>query len=182
MRVIKRKLFFAWQFEEEESWLNEMSKQGLHLVAVNPLLLKYEFEQRKDKEYTYRLEFLDDLPSSRKGLDYLQFLSDLGVEQVGSFMRWVYLRKNKSSGQFHLHSDLSSRIKYFKRIRMLFIALSPLMFINTINLINTYLRTKSGVIFGLSGLTIIVATFFVTGILTMNSKIKNLDKNSNIWE
>jgi len=182
MRVIKRKLFFAWQFEEEEAWLNEMSKKGLHLVAVSPLQIKYEFEKLENKEYTYRIEFLEDLPSSRKGQDYLNFLDELEIEQVGSYIRWVYLRKDKAKGIFELHSDVKSKIEHYKRIRMLFLVFTPLMVANVINMINLYSRAKSSFSLLPTGLTIIVTTLLANGIWIMNNKIKELNSKSGIWE
>jgi hypothetical protein len=182
MRIIKRKLFWAWQFEKEEAWLNENSKEGQHLVAVSPLQIKYEFDQDPSKEYTYRIEFLDDLPSSRKGRDYLEFLEELEVEQIGSYLRWVYLRKDKDKGEFELHSDLDSKIKHFKRVRVLFLVLLPMIIINMINMINLFNRTKNLFSFLAAGLTIIVAMLFITGFSSMSSKIKELDLNKNIWE
>lgn len=42
MRQTIRKLFWVWDFDKEEKWLNEMAAKGLSLVAVG--FCKYEFE------------------------------------------------------------------------------------------------------------------------------------------
>ena len=42
MRKTIRKWFWAWDFEKEEKWLNEMAAKGLALVGVG--FCKYEFD------------------------------------------------------------------------------------------------------------------------------------------
>ena len=34
MRFSAHRLFFAWDFEEEEQWLNEMASKGMNLQGV----------------------------------------------------------------------------------------------------------------------------------------------------
>ena len=43
MKKVIYKLFFAWNFEKEEQWLNEMASKGLVLTYAG--LGKYEFEE-----------------------------------------------------------------------------------------------------------------------------------------
>ena len=42
MRQVIHKWFWAWEFEKEEQWLNEMSAKGLALVGIG--YCRYEFE------------------------------------------------------------------------------------------------------------------------------------------
>jgi hypothetical protein len=114
MSIIIYKWFWAWNFDKEEKWLNEMSEKGLQLTDVKAI--RYKFDEGKTNEYTYRIELLDNLPSSKKSRDYLRFLEETGVEMIGSYLRWVYLRKKKSEGDFDLFSDLDSRISHLTRI------------------------------------------------------------------
>ena len=41
MRQTIHKLFWAWEFDKEEKWLNEMAARGLCLVSIG--FCKYEF-------------------------------------------------------------------------------------------------------------------------------------------
>ena len=115
MRTTLRKWFWAWDFDKEETWLNEMSTLGLQLVAIG--IGKYTFEQGTPGEYTVRLELLDNMPGHGESMQYIRFIEDTGAEYIGSVMRWVYFRKKTAQGiPFDLFSDIDSRIAHLKRI------------------------------------------------------------------
>lgn len=119
MRKTIIKWFWAWGFDKEEKWLNEMSENGLQLVNVS--FIKYVFEEGTPKEYTYRLEFLENFPSHAESVQYIKFLEETGAEHIASVNRWAYFKKKSSDGQFDLFSDIDSRIKHLNRISLLFI-------------------------------------------------------------
>ena len=113
------KLYWAWQFDKEEKWLNECSAKGLHLCDVG--ILRYTFEVGNPGAYSHKLELLENWPSHPESVAYIQFLEDTGVEMVGSLLRWVYFRKKSDLKAFDLYSDLDSRIEHLNRITMLFL-------------------------------------------------------------
>lgn len=115
MRHTVYKLFFAWDYKKEEKWLNEMSAKGMHLAGIG--LCRYVFQEGTRGEYTYRIELLKELPSHPESISYIRFLEETGVEHIGSFMRWIYLRKKTSDSVFDLYSDYKSRINHLKRIK-----------------------------------------------------------------
>ncbi len=119
------KWFWAWSFETEEKWLNEMSAKGMQLVSVG--LCKYTFEESTPSEYIYRLELLENVPSHPASMSYIHFLEETGVQHIGSVLRWVYLRKKATEGEFNLFSDIDSKIKHYKRLYTLLFAA---MFLN----------------------------------------------------
>ena len=108
------KLFMAWQFEEEEQWLNQMSRQGWQLEKTNGLL--YTFQQGGMDQYQYRVQMVDSL--SKAG-DYLQFLSEAGIEHVGTCFNglWIYLRKQNNGEPFELFSDTTSQLRHLQKIK-----------------------------------------------------------------
>ncbi len=108
------KLFMAWQFEEEEQWLNQMSRQGWQLEKTNGLL--YTFQQGGMDKYQYRVQMVDSL--SKSG-DYLQFLSEAGIEHVGTCFNglWIYLRKQNNGEPFELFSDTTSQLHHLQKIK-----------------------------------------------------------------
>ena len=120
MRRTIRKLFFVWDFDKEEKWLNEMAAKGLCLVSVG--FCKYEFEDCVPGEYRICLQLLDKLPKHPEMQKYIEFMEQTGAEHIGSFTRWVYYRRKASDGDFELFSDNTSRIKYLSSI-LSFIAL-----------------------------------------------------------
>ena len=94
------KLFFVWDFEKEERWLNEMAQEGW--VLDNTGFSFYTFVRCEPGEYIIRLEMN---PSS----DYRAFVKEL-----------VYFRRKAELGSFELLSDIDSRLTHLSRInRML---------------------------------------------------------------
>ena len=122
MRKVIRKCFLAWQFDQEEKWLNEMASKGLGLVAIG--FCRYEFEQCTPGEYQYRIELLGHKPTHPESVQYIKFVEDTGAEQIGSYMRWVYFRKKTDNGSFDLFSDNASRIRHLGRIIALLVAVN----------------------------------------------------------
>ena len=121
MRQVVHKVFFAWQAELEEDWLNRMARDGWALTEVG--IFRYVFEKSDPGEYTYRLELLEESPGSKKSLAYLNFLHETGIETIGTILRWAYLRKSTKLGAFELYSDLNSRVAYHRRLRAFFLTL-----------------------------------------------------------
>lgn len=105
------KLFFVWDFEKEERWLNEMVQEGW--VLDNTGFSFYTFVRCEPGEYIIRLEMN---PSS----DYRAFVKELGAEYIGGCVNWVYFRRKAELGSFELLSDIDSRLTHLSRInRML---------------------------------------------------------------
>lgn len=114
MRYTVHKLFWAWEFDKEENWLNEMSAKGLQLVGVG--IFRYIFEEGTPGEYCFRIELLEKHPEHALARRYIGFLEETGVEYIGNVLRWGYFRKKASKGPFDLFSDLDSRIKHLGKI------------------------------------------------------------------
>ncbi len=110
MRKTIHKLFFIWNFDKEQQWLNQMAAKGLALVSVG--FCKYEFEDCIPGEYRVCLQLLEKSPRNPEMQKYIEFLEQTGAEHVGSFTRWVYFRKKASTGDFELFSDNASKVKY----------------------------------------------------------------------
>lgn len=108
------KLFWAWEPDKEEAWLNEMSARGLVLSKIR--WHRYTFEKREPGTYAVRLEFLNGATWTNLTQNYLQFMEDTGAEYLGRRRQWTYFRKPLSSGGFDLFSDMDSRIRHLNRI------------------------------------------------------------------
>lgn len=111
MKVVRK---FFLDFEKEEKFLNDMSTKGYAMKKYT--FGKYVFEETEKNEYKYRIEFLNNEVSHKDSKQYIAFLSEMGIECVASYWNWVYLRKK--DGDFDMYSDLDSRIKHYKKIRM----------------------------------------------------------------
>ena len=108
MKTIIHKWFWAWDFDKEEQWLNEMSSKGLALTSVG--YCRYEFVPCEPGEYTVRLEMRNHDEA------YLSFMAETGAEYVGRVTKWIYFRKKTELGAFELFSDLESRIAYLNQM------------------------------------------------------------------
>jgi hypothetical protein len=180
MRHTMHKLFFAWDFEKEEAWLNEMSAKGLQLVSVG--FCKYQFEEGERGEYTYRLELLENLPSNPESVSYIRFLEETGVEHIGSVLRWVYFRKKAADGKFEIYSDIDSRIRHYRRILLIFFAVTPINIMNIFNTLNSYLVRDLPVYLVYFVLSSVIVLLLSYGILKMIWKIHRLKKEKIIRE
>ena len=86
------KIFFVWEYDKEEKWLNKMSAEGWQLIKGSSF--RYLFEKGEPNEYEYKLELLDEEPDTLKSKNYIDFLKEANIENVGKCRNWIYLRKN----------------------------------------------------------------------------------------
>ena len=179
MRQVIHKVFWAWEAEKEQAWLNEMAAKGMALVAVG--FCRYEFEACQPGEYQYCLELLMNHPNHPESRQYLQFLEDTGVEHVGSYLRWVYLRKRTQDGPFELYSDNESRIKHVTLIIRLLAGLGIANL--TIGLYNVILACTFGLPINWMGLVnLLISAFLGWGAWRLMQKRKRLQSESQIYE
>ena len=156
VRTIK-KVFFVWEYEKEEKWLNEMSALGLQLCGVG--FCTYHFEEATPGEYVYRLEMLDNWPTHVESIQYIRFLEETGVEHVGSILRWVYFRKKTNGEAFDIYSDVSSRISHLNRMLLLLGIVAATNLVASFNMLHSWIRS------GASSPLIILSVCFTASLL-----------------
>ena len=182
MRKVIHKLFWAWGFEKEEAWLNDMASKGLVLISMG--FCKYEFDQCLSGEYTIRLELLENPPAHAESQQYISFLEETGAEHIGGIMRWAYFRKKTTEGAFDLYSDMDSRIKHYSNIInfLAFISIFNLL-IGSVNLILFCLKLSifnNINIFGIINIAFGLVCGF--GCLRVNKKRRRLMEEKQIYE
>ena len=180
MRTTIRKLFWAWDFEKEEQWLNEMAAEGLSLVFTG--YCRYDFEETEPGEYRVAMELLPHKPSHPESRQYLRFLEEAGIETVGSWMRWIYVRKKADGGEFTLFSDRKSRIEHLVRIIVLigFIAGTNL-YIGFYNFM-IWTQFHYGVSLAACCLSAAVGLFSTFGAVRLGVKAIRLAKETQVYE
>ena len=99
--------------EKEEQWLQEMAAQGQALIHYK--WVHYVFEPCEPGEYLYRVEFLEHMAYRPESRLYLQFLEDMDIECVGTWMHWAVLRKKNSGEPFQILTDYDSRIRQCRK-------------------------------------------------------------------
>lgn len=156
------KLFYIWNFDKEEIWLNKMANQGWVLDSVG--LYTYKFIQCDSEEYTVRLEMhsYDD--------NYIDFMRETGAEYVGQrMMKWIYFRKKVSNGEFYIFSDLDSKINHLNRIgKILFIVGILNLIIGAVNSFFIYLN--------IAWINLFCATLLMYGLGRIHGKKEALEK------
>ena len=118
------KLFFAWQDEKEQVWLEQMAAHGWVLDEVG--LIRYTFCKQEPQQIRYRLDYQEI-----KGNDLLEYLSlftDAGWEYKGRMNNWFYFAaKDPETGE--IYTDTQSKIEKYKRVlRTLLIACFPVTY------------------------------------------------------
>lgn len=116
------KLFWAWQDNEENKWLEKMAEEGWELLKYN--LMVYTFEKTEPKKYIYRTDFKSN--QKRDLQEYLTLFKDAGWEHVTEYAGWHYFRTEPGKAKIlDIYSDKGSKIEMFKRL--LFFLLMPFM-------------------------------------------------------
>lgn len=180
MRQTIRKLFWIWEFDKEEKWLNEMSLKGLQLSAVG--LCKYVFDEGIPGEYSVRLELLENLPTQAESVQYIKFIEDTGAEYIGSITRWVYFRKKSTEGGFNLFSDIDSRIKHLKRILTLASVSCISAFLVSISNLSIYLNNGAAPNIFFSILFTLLGILIGCGFRQIYRKMSKLKKERELHE
>ena len=160
------KLFFVWDFEKEERWLNEMALEGWALSSVG--FCRYTFERTEPGEYVIRLEM--------HGADeeYLSFMRESGAEYVGRVIQWIYFRKKAELGTFEVFSDLDSRLDHLTRVEKMLKA------IGLLNLLTGAINVINGSLIGLVNL--LLSTLLMYGLGRITGKREELEEERQIRE
>ena len=179
MRTTIHKVFWAWNFDKEEKWLNEMAAKGLCLISVG--LFRYDFEDCEPGEYQIRMQLLKNLPGNPESRKYIEFLESTNIEHIGSIAPWVYFRKKTADGKFELFSDIESRIKHLTLI------INTILFLAVLNLLSGIYNISLAIAFhntfNYIGLVNIAIAFFIAfGILKLRKKRSTLKKESQLFE
>lgn len=118
MRRVIHKIFWVWQLEKEQAWINEMASHGYSLEHAGRLT--FEFEETEADLYTYKTLFLKGWADSEENRKYMKFLEEMGIKVV-CFINypgacWVYTRALKKDfpDGIDLFSDIDSKINSMK--------------------------------------------------------------------
>ena len=118
--MIRFRLYF--DKDKETAWLNEMSGCG---GAMNGFFAGfYRFEKCEPGEYTYQIDFGDELYNVSD--EYRGLMEDIGAEIVALWGYWIILRKPAAEGPFELYTDPESMIEHYTKIRRMFKAVTML--------------------------------------------------------
>lgn len=100
--------FTIADYEQEEMWLNAMSRGGWHLTNVTGIF--YTFEKGEAGEYVYKLDLPKEQMTDGEVTEYYKFLEECGIEVVCNFKSWRYLRKKSNTGEFTLADNTLTKL------------------------------------------------------------------------
>lgn len=112
------KFRFYYDKDNEERFLNEMSKKGYFLKKL--ILGFHSFEKIDETDYTYKIDLIND-KSDKELHDYIDLIEESGAEYVQRWGVWAYFRKK---GEFELYTDVESQMKFYSRINKMFALLA----------------------------------------------------------
>lgn len=160
------KVFFVWDFEKEEQWLNTMAQSGWVLDRIG--FCTYRFVPCAPGEYTVRMEM------HQKDENYLRFLEEAQVEYIGRIFQWVYFRRKAQYGSFELFSDLDSKIAHLRRIGRMLSAVGAANLL--IGIVNSWNPTHIGWV------NLLCATLLMYGLGRIHGKMEALESQRMLME
>lgn len=117
-KMTKFRMFF--NTDRETKWLNRMAEQGWAMTGFS--FGFYRFEKCEPGEYIYQVDAAEKMFSVSK--DYRQFMEEMGVEIVGIWGCWIFLRRKAEEGPFQLYTDVESSYEYYTKARNAFLTAS----------------------------------------------------------
>lgn len=168
--IKKNRWFWPWQDEQEESWLSELARQGLHLQKPD-IFGTYTFRTAEPCEVVYRLDFTRLKKTERE--NYWQLFQDAGWEHVGEMSGWQYFRRPVRPGESaEIFSDNESKIQKYKRLLTQMTAMLPVL----IMLYVAVNQSNSGSFWIMLGSLLYIGLMVIYGIsmVKINDRIKTL--------
>ena len=192
MRRVIHKIFWVWQLEKEQAWINEMASHGYSLEHAGRLT--FEFEETEPNKYIYKEIFLKGGGESAENLKYFKFLEEMGIKVVCYINYpgtcWVYTRalKEEYPDGIELYSDIDSKINYQKVMAgyLIFVIAFTLFaaLLNTSIVVSSLLRNNMLMTVNLICAILMLALCVASVIAAVKAfiKIGNLKKERKIHE
>ena len=175
----KFKWFWAWQDEEEETWLRGMSQQGWHLMSVG-LPGFYSFARGEARNYVYRLDYVN---SKADFVEYVQLFQDAGWEHLGAMGGWQYFRTQALPGKTpDIYTDVESKIQKYRRVLGYLLPFFPLWIIFSNNVADRALESaEAGGLLRVLGALFFIFFFsfmllYFYAIIRLGQRIRQLKK------
>lgn len=110
------KFRLSYHKDDDIAWLNQLSKEGFAMTGFFAGF--WHFDTCSPGEYEYQIDLSDRFFGVRS--DYLELMQEMGIEYLGKFGFWIFLRRKQSDEPFMLYSDVESRLAHYQKIRRLF--------------------------------------------------------------
>ena len=192
MRRVIHKIFWIWQLEKEQAWVNEMASHGYSLEHAGRFT--FEFDETEPDKYIYKEIFLKGWGESAENVKYFKFLEEMGIKVVCYINYpgtcWVYIRaiKEEYPNGIELYSDIDSKINYNKVMAgyLIFVIVATLLsaLLNISVVVNSWTMHGMLMVLNLICSVFLTALCIASAIATVKAfvKIANLKKERKIHE
>lgn len=162
------RFFAVWQADKEIRWLEQMAREGWHLVRGGIL---FKFRKGAPAMVRYQLDYRTETGAQLQ--EYLDLCRDAGWEYVYRFASWHYFRTTDASAP-DLHTDPASLADRYKRILAL---LALLLLVNMPFILTPRRSEPSHWITALTAFNVIRGILVITlgyGIIRIALRIREL--------
>lgn len=110
-------------FDKEESWLNDMARQGFRFIKKTSF--GYEFESGKPENATIKMDYRT-FKKREDFEDYCALFEDSGWEHIAGTKSsgYQYFKKVDTQGSEDIFSDVASKVGRYKRLSDMWAALA----------------------------------------------------------
>lgn len=169
------KIFWAWQDEEEEKWLEEQSRAGWHIKEAIPF--SYTFDRGDPIPYTYRLDYKSVQDKDHD--EYLSIFRESGWDLVAVMNNWHYYRIKPENDRIpEIYNDNRSKSVKYQRLLGALLPFFVIFFvIMPPSLVNKG-RPYDGLWWNIvMGLGILLRLFWIYAIVRVSAKVIQLRKS-----
>jgi hypothetical protein len=168
------KLWFAWDPDKIERYLEEMSLGGWHVVQVDGMLVSFLFERGEPKRIRYCMDYQrQEIP------DYRQIFADDGWSLLHNSMGWYVWSKEYDLERPSIYTDVDSLIARNRNIMLMVAAVlvtqAPMVTINAANLAHTA-RTNPAIFVLLVAILVVVYGLLLYCIFHLSRSIRRLKR------
>lgn len=164
---------FRWYYDidEEEKFLNDMSKKGYYLLHY--WLGFYKFKKIDETDYTYRIDLIND-KTEQEVQEYIELVKESGAEFIHTwFNTWIYFRKR---GEFKLYTDIDSQIGFYNRIKKSFLVLGLAEGLVAFSQWGIFIINRLSINLFASIFISLISILFSYQTIKLNKKISKLEK------
>lgn len=169
-------MWWGWNPEKVENWLEEMEMKGWNLYKVGVLGLRFIFKKGKSA----RVRYCADYQSSLVGDQYFNIFKDDGWELAWEGTGWYIWKKLYAEERPSIYTDISSLIERNNRVA---IVLLPIFFFLIPLFITAILPSRGDNLFSFLFFCFYITVFALYGAIFYNiRKVNRKLKKNNIRE
>lgn len=168
------KFWFAWDSDNIEQYLEEMSMRGWHVAHIDGMLVNFMFERGEPKRVRYCMDYQQEDKA-----EYKQLFVDDGWTLLQKSMGWYVWSKEYAGERPSIYTDADSLILRNRRIILTMVVLlitqAPMLWLNASNLSHVAL-TSPGALLPLVILLAVVYSLLIYCVVRLALSIRKLKK------